>query len=269
MPIVTFDVGQTVTATENNGIIRGYKRVAKVTGLIGTGSGIAGEAVNAVQAENPLFYSAFSRHEVYPFLVLTGREFVQKTNMADGTSHGEVRLSWIHESDLDNQFIFSGGSKAVQILTQRDRFGEPIVLQHTFLEDDEQFPGVTRTQGGDIKVDQSQMFLKATGVLEASFPDRIANYWFNSLNVNWWVSGAPGTWKCIVADYQPYDTSLSVPKWLFTFAFQFNPDGWDPSVTYIDSRTNKPPVGIVPGLGSKIIEYHDRIDFTEIFNVGV
>lgn len=53
-----------------------------------------------------------------------------------------------------------------------------------------------------------------------------------------WASGKKHQWLCTRIDSLTEDNGAS---WTVDYEFQFNPDGWDPDVSYVDPRTNKPP----------------------------
>ncbi len=54
-----------------------------------------------------------------------------------------------------------------------------------------------------------------------------------------------------------------------TFEFQLNPDGWDPTVIFIDDRTGKPPPDLVPNVGYKTVTKMPACDFESVIGVDI
>jgi len=266
MATVRIDIGDEVHASEENGMLVSYKQAALVYGLTGvSGYALGAAAVAALEAFSSA-YDAFAAHTQHTNLLLVRRDVGQVTREITGAAVVKINLEWIHESRLENQFIFEGSVRMAQYETMKDIYGEQITVEHTFPDDDENYPGLLVTQGGTVKMEEPQILLTATGILTVDYPDRVQTRWANALNATWWVDGEPGTWKCIRVDFRPYDSANY--KWLFTFSFQRSYLGYEPQVTFIDKRTNKPPAGLVDGAGYKQIEAHTFIDFREIFNIG-
>jgi hypothetical protein len=266
---VFIDTGDEVEASEEQGVLTSYKRTITVVDCEAAGgAALAAEAVAAMETYSSNEYSAFSRHTTHLHLYLVQRDVTQVSRQANGKTTVKIRLGWIHESKLENQFIFEGSVRMAQYEPMRDIYGTQIFVEHTFADDDEDYPGLTVKQGGTVKTEEPQRILTATGILAVDFPDEVQLYWANTLNATWWVGSEPGTWKCVRCDFKPYDTSAVIPKWLFTFAFQHSYLGYEPQITFMDKRTGQPPNGLVEGVGYKQIERHAFIDFRELFYVG-
>jgi len=84
---------------------------------------------------------------------------------------------------------------------------------------------------------------EAEGLLFAgSGPDAILVAYRGRVNSETWHLGDPGTWLVADVSYEPYDV---IGKWwLFRFTFQFDPQGWNGSVRFVDPHTGEPPIDL-------------------------
>ena len=62
-------------------------------------------------------------------------------------------------------------------------------------------------------------------------------------------------------------TPLGYPIYGFTMTMHHNPDTWDPGVIYI-GEDGRPPLGLTPGVGFKVIPWHLESDFDDLFSYG-
>lgn len=162
-------------------------------------------------------------------------------------------------------FIFSGGSSLTQITTNNTRAGEEIIVQHTWPSSDLDYANVVERQGGQIKVNVPQRTLRATGVIPVDYPLAITTAWEDHLNSSYWASGNAGTWLCTECGFEPHNLATTPTQWMFTFAFQWNILGWQPTATFIDKRSGLPPPDLIYNVGYKVIEYYPYLEFRVLF----
>lgn len=155
-----------------------------------------------------------------------------------------------------------------QTTTNLDRDGNTIVLSHTYPSDDPDFPGQTIEEGGEIQVQVPQDALSYQGIKTTFFPWLIRSSIKGRVNASAFAGGEPGQWLCTTADYEIADGGAP-NRYYFTFAFEFNEDGWQPTAIFTDSRTGKPPVGLVPDVGYKTVNFYKEADFESIVGTRV
>lgn len=135
----------------------------------------------------------------------------------------------------------------------------PVALEHTYPDDDPDFAGQTIKQAGQMKVFVPQRTFTCDGVRATLTPWTIVDTMIGCVNRAAWMGGGPREWMCteVTWEVQGY------MKYLMAFTFQHNEDTWDPTVTFIDSRTNRPPKDLMAGKGYKTVPYHRPIDFSQ------
>jgi hypothetical protein len=166
-----------------------------------------------------------------------------------------------------------------QISTNRDKDGNEVTVQHTFSSDDPDagdYAGQTITQSGEFTVYTPQRTLQIRGLIANDEPWTIANAIVGYVNSTPFGSGGSSTgrdWLCTAATWKAYNIKSSGESgsdtYMFTFEFQHNPDGWDPSVVFINPKTGKPPVGLVANVGYKQIQWHPSCDFEEVLGFAL
>ena len=188
--------------------------------------------------------------------------------LRNSTHQAEVICEYTPIGKSQGLFIFSGGTSLAQASTQVDRFGNQISVSHTWPEDDEDFPLKTHIQGLDMNVLQPQTTLQASGQLQVAYPDWVSRLWTGSMNSSVWAGAAPCEWMCTRVDFSPLDVGWGrLRQWQFTFEFQHCITGWIPQTWFIDQRTGKPPVGIIPGIGIKSVDWYGLLDFNYLFPI--
>lgn len=79
----------------------------------------------------------------------------------------------------------------------------------------------------------------------------------------------PRHWMCTDVEFEcaavVSPSNPACARYLFTFEFTENTDGWDPVVVFIDPKTNRPPADLVPGLGTHTSLQYPRRDFSKDF----
>lgn len=132
------------------------------------------------------------------------------------------------------------------------------------------FAGRTVVQTGKAKVFAPQSNYQFSGFLDVNQPAIVEGYMLKHLNSVVFRSRPPGTVICSEVQYHHHAfTSLDRPtkkRFFFHFEFQYKDDGWDPTVTFIDEVTSKPPPDLIPGIGYRTFGYYPRTDFRQILS---
>jgi hypothetical protein len=146
-----------------------------------------------------------------------------------------------------------------------DIHGDEIVLEHRYPTTDINHPGETILQGAEIEFLQPQTTMSFRGIKTTSVPWLIQRYAIGAVNASPWSGGDGGQWLCTNVSFKVFDTAAN--RYEFSFEFQFNVDGWDPQVRFIDDVTGKPPINLVSRVGYLTVERYPRVDFESILGV--
>ncbi len=148
-------------------------------------------------------------------------------------------------------------------------FGEQklIDLEHTYPASDPDYGGKTIKQTGEMNVSIPQRTFSIQGCKEfrQSGPWDMAERLIGSVNSVEWLGQPKHTWMCTEVTWEYRDTQRSgetqVSLYFMTFTFQHSEDTWNPTVVFIDDRTNRPPENLIEGEGYKYIRYHKEMNF--------
>lgn len=244
---------------EEDGAIRWLKREFLVAGLTDGDSGILGTALGSTAI--PSYGDAATD---YPNLIAVRRNaaILHKDKV-------RVEVEYEAKGDSHSAFWWRGSGTLRQKQSQVDGTGAAVTVSHTFPSDDPDYGGQgAQTQGGDVTVSVPGYELTARGVVSRYVPEALAMAWETTVNLYYWRGGPPRTWCCVNVEHEPHDMGTTPPKWMFTFSFQYDPDGWDPVAAYVDPRTGRPPANLIEGVGIKRVEWHRAIDFGILFPPG-
>ncbi len=160
-----------------------------------------------------------------------------------------------------------------QSTSNKDKDGNTVYTQHTFPDDDPDF-GInsdrhTQKQGGEFPFFQPQFTLKYHGLKSVLYPALVAQTIMGTINLAAWAGGEAGTWMCTGCTWKPHNIGSIPNKFLFTFEFQFNADGWNPTIIFNDERTGKPPSDLIEAVGYKTVQKHTSLDFETVIGARV
>jgi hypothetical protein len=110
----------------------------------------------------------------------------------------------------------------------------------------------TIKQGGEINVPVPVANFQVQGLGFTENPWSVGQQYIARINKNNWLNHPPGTWICSEVQWDVLDPRLGrfgksekkLPLYRFSFEFQHDPDGWDPTVVFIDQRTGRPPFDV-------------------------
>lgn len=187
-------------------------------------------------------------------LALTNRE----VTIVD-VGYAEVNLTFLEViqagGPLNASFSIAGALQTIK--TARDKDGDDVSV--TFNDD---------VQGGEFDVQIPQTTLTFDLVEELASPFTYSHEWVGTVNDGSWAGGAVGTWMCVAVNVEPFNADADPPTYRVQYQFQYDPDGWDPEVVYIDPETSKPPPGWAAAVGASItVEYYEPKDFSAKFAV--
>lgn len=269
---------ETMEMNEQNGTVVSVVRKAIVSGL--TEDSYA-TMLDALEAAGIPVYN--DRLDVDTKLRLRGR----KVRMIE-KSIAEVTLDYglfcdsgqsLTNMEDDPSFVVVGkmSCSVQQVTTNQYRENgkgdlQTILVSHTYPEDDPDYAGQTLTQSGEISTYVPQRTYTIEGILANDNPWSALSALIGCVNDRVWLSGDPYTWMCmeVSTEMREYGAAGSEYGWhggnskhFVTLNFQHNPDTWNTSAVFIDDRTNRPPQGLVEGVGYKPIMHATAINFLQ------
>jgi hypothetical protein len=262
------DTVETLALRENRGGFNFIQRKMLVNGLTATDYSAMMDALTA--AGVPVYGDVLTEA---PNLKLTTRE----VRMLDNKM-AEVTLSYepnVFQQKFEESAKASGEASLNQVQTNKDKNGDTITISHTYPnlgnslgeEPDADHANKTFTQGGQIDYLQPQLVLKFSGTMQSSNAVALALSVIGKVNDDTWMEGSAKQWLCTGCGFKVINSSASPIEYEFNLEFQYNPDGWDPTVIFADDRTGKPPEGLVAGTGYKTVERYEPIDFDATFGI--
>ena len=86
-----------------------------------------------------------------------------------------------------------------------------------------------------------------------------------NINEAYWMGADPHQWMCTRADWKFYDISVEGDtRYSMIFEFQKHPVSWNPTVTFRDERTGRPPPDLGAGEGWKYVTWQLEVDFDSL-----
>lgn len=139
-----------------------------------------------------------------------------------------------------------------------------ITVEHTPEANSGLWPSQVLVQGGEINVFVPDAVYTIQGWRTlASHPRTLEKLMLGAVNSEPFLGDPVKTWICSDVRWhfigREEDTGFN--RYEMQFEFQYNDDTWEYPVVFIDPETNRPPEGLVEGVGKKTIAYHNEIDF--------
>ncbi len=254
-------------AQERHGALQRLVRVAEVSGITATSWELLTEALD--DAGVPVYGSVLtndsSKNAYDLVLVERNPSIIDK---------GRVKVELVYENfsnieqDLSNPrwgvVLGEVKSNISQKTSNVDIDGNLITVQHVYPADDPNHANETLTQGGEVSYYESQRSVVVRGLKTTRTPWIISDNIVGFVNEAGWSGGIARSWMCIACTWKLSWVSGGDHRYFMNFEFQHDPDTWDPTVTFIDDVTNKPPSGLVAGVGYKTIEKVAACDFDEV-----
>lgn len=174
----------------------------------------------------------------------------------DGPNSAKIIITYHNPAGTSDKPKVSIGTALRQLTTETDLAGNRITVAYANagMDDD------TLTQGARVAVLRPQTELTFTR-LENTHPVKTAQIYAGTVNRSSIFQGDPGTWLCTSIDGQSEDGGTT---FLVTYLFQHNIDGWQPTVSYNDPKTNRPPADLLPGIGIKQVTLYKQEEFRNL-----
>lgn len=201
--------------------------------------------------EHPDLPTVGQSHPQLPYLVVKS-----VTAKHDGPNAAHIVITYHDPTGHGDLPKVSVGTALRQQTSETDLAGNRITLAYTStgLDDD------LTTQGARVTVFRPQTELSFTRV-QTIHPATTAKTYAGTVNRTPIFEGDPGTWLCTSIDGQSDDGGKT---FLVTYRFQFNADGWQPTVSYNDPKTNRPPADLVAGVGIKQVTLYRTEEFRNL-----
>ena len=271
MATATIDAEFVEPVIERNGRIEQVTRIANVTGLTqATPHGLAAEMLTATGMPASGSTISVIVGSIINTLYLEERQC--RLAPVDGAlTNGVVKLVYNRRetasSDSGTTPTLRGGTTLKQVTTEKDRSGNPLIVEHTWPATDEDYPNKTQETGAEmtVLVPMSSLFGEFTSA--ESSPGNITKAWSGYVNSDTWQGGDPRTWMCTQANFDLVDDTTTPRTYRFAFSFEYDDQTWDndTTVVFLDPRTGRPPVGLETDVGVKKIEYYPQRNFGNTF----
>lgn len=263
--VAKIDKIETLETIERHGVLERVVRLAHISGLSGVDWQVLREAL--AQEDIPQYGSRLVETGVGAEMILADRH-VKMTDV----DKAEIELVYENgfrvdtmEDNIDDPFFGSlGGEVRCSVQQKRsnlDYDGNQVTVSHTYPETDVNFPGETIEQGGEFDFYDPQRSFAIHGIKQTNTPWLIANYIVGSVNSVEFSGEPPRYWLCVACNWKPLALNGGYHRYMMRFEFQFDADTWDPTVTFTDGVTGKPPADLVPGTGYKVVEKLPGVDF--------
>ena len=276
MAEVIVETTEVVSLEEQLGVIVGLELEHIVTGLTATTAmAKLNDALTAVNSYNPPLDTKIIGGTLSDLKLIS-----RKVNLLSiDHTKAKVRLKYQRKEsqnqllDETENLIISISSSLNSKETALDKDGNQIEVSYTITspEGSEPQTTITKTQGATISVDEAQEEVSISGYWKKTITEAhtIARALINKINSTTWLDGDAGTWKCTATVIEPKATKPGGSYYgqlvYIDFRFQYDPNGWQPKVTYVDPATDRPPSGLTEGQGIKTVEWYEQADFNAYF----
>jgi hypothetical protein len=180
-----------------------------------------------------------------------------------------LTCDYVRAGEANISFKFSGRGSLSAVQSEKDAYGNQIVVAHTWPGTDPDFPGVTQYQGGEISVMLPVTSLNCAGLLQTDSPLMWQNLLLGAVNAFPWASRPAGTWLVTDCSFDPHDLpdrSDFANLYEFRFELTHNFAQWQPYVWFVDERTGKPAPNLVPNVGVRQVPWYPAVDFHAFFS---
>jgi hypothetical protein len=249
------DTVKDISCVEEEGAVVSLTRTGIVEGLTTGTFGALAEAFNATNLP-----AVNSTPADFPGLRLVKRS---PRILAEDNTKAEIVLEYRPYGRDGINLVFSVSSQGTQVQTQKDAYGNPLIVEYEYPADYAiaAYRGKTIQQGATASVFMTQTTLVASGLVNTDYPYTITSFFANSVNALWFSGGAPRTWYCNKCAASPHDMGVSPRLWRFDFEFIHNPIGWDQDYWFTDPNTGQPPPDLVAGTGIKPLQWYAEVHY--------
>jgi hypothetical protein len=252
--------------TDEQGAATSFQRTLLITGLTISNSTPLASLINEARtAVNNAGFAIGDTSSVDSNLRVVKHDF----EPAGDSSNKAMRCVVTYAAFADslpgvNVWVPTLSGSVNQIQTSKDEFGFPIFVQHTYDNNDPNYPGQTITQGASVNQFRGVAEITYRGLVQPpSILLLIAKY-LGKVNSTTWNYGAPLQWLCTNFTASLHDKSTTPDTWLCEVTFQADGSLWSQDAVFIDPTTGKPPADLVSGVGIKTIYTQQWVDFNDL-----
>jgi len=259
---------ETLEMNEEWGVITGCVRQATVMGLTGTDWSVMYDVLDDAGIPPKGSYLDNDRGS-HLHLVTRNVKMIDKDKAHVTLTYGPFNdrgqrlfydFTTILGRNISGKMQASVAQKATNLFREAGTGTEElIVLEHTYPTDDPDYSDRTISQTGQVDVYIPQRTFTIEGVKETNAPWNVAENLIGAVNKNSWLGQPMHTWMCTEVSWEFRDEG----NYFMSFAFQHDPDTWNPTAVFIDDRTGRPPDDLIEGLGYKYIRYHREKNFVK------
>jgi len=175
----------------------------------------------------------------------------------DGATAAVVTIHYRSRSaEMGEVPVVEVGSSVVQTTTDTDEVGRRIAVSYS--------PTGTstdmKTQGARLSVLAPQTTLRFARTEDAN-PLAKARSFAGTINKTAVFDSDAGTWLCTAIGGRSIGGGGAYEV---TYEFQYQDQGWQPTASYTDPQTNRPPPDVVDGLGVKTVNIYREKEFKEL-----
>lgn len=202
---------------------------------------------------------AGDEHPTYKNLIVEKR-----VASAISTKIVQVEIKYTPRSGLDIPepppgftSIVEGSATLDQVTSIKDINGDTVKLE---------YPGEP-DQDAEWVIKQPRMSLTYTINDATDIPGTLARQFIGKVNLTQWPGGAGDErkWLCTAIPFTLFDRTTDPPTWRFSYTFEFDPEGHDPYVWFIDDETGRPKPDVLDPANPNAyaqVEAYQAIDFT-------
>lgn len=269
MATVIIDANEDVhVLSEEVGAASSFKRTCLITGLTSGSSTPLAERMAEARTAMDTNFPYFGTTLLDSNLRVVSREF---STIPGSTTAVKCVVTYQSRKDVLGPVgtwtpVLSGTVNQIQV--PNDIGGFPIILRHTFPDDDENHPGQLIEQGAKVPQMRPVVEITYTGLQQpASIFDLEITY-LGKTNLTTWNYGNPGYWLCTNFQAQIHDAGTTPVTWLCDVTFQADAQAWDPMAVFIDPATGQQPPNLVRGVGYRQVITQERADFNNLIPTG-
>lgn len=175
----------------------------------------------------------------------------------DGATAAVVTIHYrSRAAEMGQPPVVEVGSSVVQTTTDTDDTGERVTVSYSPTGE----TADTKTQGARLSVMAPQTTLRFARTEDAN-PLAKARSFVGTINRTAVFDSDAGTWLCTAIGGR---STGGGGAYEVTYEFQYQDQGWQPTASYTDPQTNRPPSDVVDGLGVKTVHIYREKEFKEL-----
>lgn len=260
MPKIAIDRIDTLDAEEEAGRLIRVSRRIRLKNLPGTDWRILKAALAHLDSENILPGASLPGE---PGLILLRR----RPQLVPGSKTIDVTCEYERQ---DTTPIWEGDSGVEQVPDRTDANGNPIELVYKYPKDYEWDKTLREKEvkvGAEFTSTKSISEAIGSFIIMTSTPEVFGDQIINKLNAGAWRGKPARTWKVTRVSWVPFNISTLPYQYRIRVHLAHDPDGYDPTVAFVDPNTNEHPPDLLDHVGAmQTIAKLDTINFSFWFD---